>query len=88
MVLAMREDSQRAFPPKRRVAMSQKFSAPAYVSRPDISVQGASLTQQELKVPIAARRGKAGSARAFYNRQARTDAAIRTIPGLHNFGNG
>ena len=25
--------------------------------------------------------------RDFHNRQARTDAAVRTIPGLHDFGN-
>ena len=25
--------------------------------------------------------------RDFHDRQARTDAAVRTIPGLHDFGN-
>ncbi|MFN7998475.1 MAG: hypothetical protein U0Q18_32940 [Bryobacteraceae bacterium] len=25
--------------------------------------------------------------RDFHDRQAQTDAAVRTIPGLHNFGN-
>jgi hypothetical protein len=29
----------------------------------------------------------ANSGRTFHNRQARTDTVVRTIPGLHDFGN-
>jgi hypothetical protein len=40
----------------------------------------------EHRAAVAGGRASADSARDFYDRQARTDAAVRTIPGLHNFG--
>jgi hypothetical protein len=43
--------------------------------------------QRERDVPSATRRAGAKSGQGFHNRQARTDAAIRTIPDLRNFGN-
>jgi hypothetical protein len=42
--------------------------------------------QTESRVPASSKRAPSDSARGFYNRQARTDAALRTIPGLHEFG--
>jgi hypothetical protein len=40
----------------------------------------------EQRVPAAVRQAAADFVRDFYDRQARTDAAVRTIPGLRNFG--
>ena len=66
--------------------MSQKSSLLTSATRPHIAAHGTSLIQSDPKARIAARRGAVRSARTFYSRQARTDAAIRTIPGLQNFG--
>jgi len=67
--------------------MSQKTNVPTRGTRPDIVAQGTALPQGQAKAPLAPKRGGADSARAFYSRRARTDAAVRTMPGLRNFGN-
>ena len=63
--------------------------------KPNVSSRGARRSarsaipsaQGEREVPSDATRARTKPGRSFHNRQARTDAAIRTIPGLHNFGN-
>jgi hypothetical protein len=63
--------------------------------KPNVSDRGARSAGAESAPPLrtankvqsSGKRAAADSELAFHNRQARTDAAVRTIPGLHDFGN-
>jgi hypothetical protein len=50
-------------------------------------VEPAPTLRTATKVRSSGKRAGTDSDLDFHDRQARTDAAVRTIPGLHNFGN-
>ena len=67
--------------------MNEKANVSSHATRQNVNSNRVPATQRESGIPATAKRGAANSGSGFSKRQARTDAAVRTIPGLHNFGN-
>jgi hypothetical protein len=66
--------------------VNEKPQVSLHATRRSASSSILRLAQAERRLQALAKRAPADDAREFYNRQARTDAAVRTIPGLHDFG--